>query len=139
MQATTPAALDMVGREMATTGASQKRVVELIAERTGAKIGVPKLRRMTANLVDQMSPFREHCQLELLRALTDQAIKEVKKNNEKPVLSISRDGVSTVSPSTECSSTVRQLNRFTSIGKYDANVILIAQQGRNWPCCRRRS
>jgi hypothetical protein len=93
-QAATPAALNMVGREMAATGASQKRAIESIAERTGARIGVPKLRKMTAHLAEQMSPFREQFQLELLRTLTDQALKEGKKNNNKPVLSISRDGVS---------------------------------------------
>ena len=85
----TPAALDLVGREMASTGASQQRAIEAVAERTGAKIGVPKLRKLTAFLAEQMEPFREQCQLERLRNLTDEAV----KSGEKPVLSISRDGV----------------------------------------------
>jgi hypothetical protein len=85
----TPAALDLVGREMAATGASQERAIENVVQRTGARMGAPKLRKLTELLADRMSPLREQFQLDRLRKLTE----DVLESQKKPVLSISRDGV----------------------------------------------
>jgi hypothetical protein len=86
----TPAAADLVGRQIAATGSSQTRSIEFIADRTGAKIGNEKLRSISSGLFDSMEPHRAECQLEQLQKWIDQAV----KHGKDVVLSISRDGVS---------------------------------------------
>ena len=86
----TPAAADLVGRQIAATGSSQTRSFEFIADRTGAKIGNEKLRNISSGLFESMEPYRAECQLEQLQKWIDQA----ERNGKNVVLSISRDGVS---------------------------------------------
>ena len=86
----TPGAVDLVGRQVAAAGSSQNRCVEVIADRTGVKIGHEKLRKLSAMLVDSMEPYREACQCEQLQKWIDQA----EKNGNNNALSVSRDGVS---------------------------------------------
>ena len=86
----TPAAQDLVGRQVATAGSSQSRCVEVIAERTGAQIGCEKLRNLSSHLADIMEPHREHCQVQQLEVWIDQA----EKGRKNVTLAISRDGVS---------------------------------------------
>jgi len=86
----TPGAMDLVGRQVAAAGSSQNRCVEVIADRTGVKIGHEKLRKLTKMLADSMEPHREACQCEQLQKWIDQA----EKNGKNIVLSVSRDGVS---------------------------------------------
>ena len=86
----TPGAVDLVGRQVAAAGSSQNRCVEVIADRTGVKIGHEKLRKLSAMLVDSMEPYREACQCEQLQKWIDQA----EKNGNNIALSVSRDGVS---------------------------------------------
>jgi len=86
----TPGAQDLIGRQVAAAGSSQGRSIEVIAERTGAKIGAEKLRNLSSHLADIMEPHREHCQVEQLAKWIDEAVKDGKK----ATLSISRDGVS---------------------------------------------
>lgn len=86
----TPAAMDFVGQQVAATGASQRRAISVIAERTGTRIGAEKLRKASAFLADSMEVHREVCQLGQLQVWIDQG----KKNGKNTVLSISRDGVS---------------------------------------------
>ncbi len=86
----TPGAQDLIGRQMAAAGSSQGRSIEVIAERTGAKIGEEKLRNVSSYLADIMEPHREHCQVQQLAKWIDQAVKDGKK----AILSVSRDGVS---------------------------------------------
>ena len=86
----TPGAQDLIGRQVAAAGSSQRRSIEVIAERTGAKIGAKKLRNLSSHLADIMEPHREHCQVRQLAEWIDQAVKDGKI----ATLSISRDGVS---------------------------------------------
>jgi hypothetical protein len=62
----TAGAQDFVGRQIAATGSSQRRSIDLIAERTGARIGVEKLRNLTTSLSEIMEPQREVCQVHQL-------------------------------------------------------------------------
>lgn len=89
-QGATPGAQDYVGRQVAAAGASQSRCIEAIAERTGAKIGPEKLRKISAHLADIMEPQRQACQVQQLEQWIDEAIKQ----GENVTLAISRDGVS---------------------------------------------
>jgi len=85
----TPAAADRVGKQFAACGSSQGRTLEMIADQMRAKIGTEKLRKIIGTLADGMEPFREEAQVQKLIELIDTA----RKNNQNPVLSVSRDGV----------------------------------------------
>lgn len=84
-----PAAADRVGKQFAATGSSQGRTLEMIADQMGAKTGTEKLRKLVATLAESMEPFREEAQVERLVELIEQA----RQKQQKPVLSVSRDGV----------------------------------------------
>jgi hypothetical protein len=86
----TPGAQDLIGRQVAAAGSSQGRCIEVIAERTGAKIGSEKLRSLSSYLADSMEPHREYCQVQKLAEWIDQVVKD----GGKAILSVSRDGVS---------------------------------------------
>ena len=86
----TPAAADWTGRQLAAPGASQQRVVDAIEENFGSKIGHEKLRGLSSHLADSMEPHREECQ----RGQLLDRIAQVRKRRKRPVLSVSRDGVS---------------------------------------------
>ncbi|MCA9062372.1 MAG: hypothetical protein KDA96_04920 [Planctomycetaceae bacterium] len=86
----TPGAQDLVGRQVATAGSSQGRCIEVIAERTGAKIGPEKLRHLSSHLADVMEPQREACQVQQL----EQWIEAAGKHGKNVTLAVSRDGVS---------------------------------------------
>lgn len=86
----TPGAMDLVGRQVAAAGSSQGRTIEVIAERTGAKIGAEKVRNLSSHLTEIMELHREHCQVEQLAKWIDEAVKDGKE----AILSVSRDGVS---------------------------------------------
>jgi len=75
----TPGAQDLIGRQVAAAGSSQGRCIEVIAERTGAKIGSEKLRNLSSYLADTMEPHREDCQVQQLAEWIDQAVKDGKK------------------------------------------------------------
>ncbi len=85
----TPAAADRVAKQFAACGSSQGRTLEMIADQMRAKIGTEKLRRLIGTLANGMEPLREQAQVRKLIGLIDQA----RQNKEKPVLSVSRDGV----------------------------------------------
>jgi hypothetical protein len=89
-QGFTPAAANMVGRQFAICGSSQGRTIDVIEERTGAKIGSEKLRNIVRSLAAGMEPYREECQLEKIMSW----IKLVQKDGKSPLISVSRDGVS---------------------------------------------
>jgi hypothetical protein len=86
----TPAAADRVGKQFAACGSSQGRTMEMIADQMGAKIGAEKLRKLVGTLAGGMEPFREEAQVQKLMDLIGKA----RESNQKPVLSVSRDGVS---------------------------------------------
>lgn len=89
-QGFTPAAANMVGRQFAICGSSQGRTIDVIEERTGAKIGSEKLRNIVRSLAVAMEPFREECQLEKLMSW----ITSVAKDGKSLLIPVSRDGVS---------------------------------------------
>ncbi|MEJ7593058.1 MAG: hypothetical protein WKF77_16045 [Planctomycetaceae bacterium] len=60
----TPGAQDLVGRQVAAAGSSQGRCIEVIAERTGARIGAEKIRNLSSHLAEIMEPQREACQVQ---------------------------------------------------------------------------
>lgn len=86
----TPGAQDFVGRQVATAGSSQSRSIEVIAERTGVRIGPEKLRSLSSYMADIMEPQREVCQVQQLEEWIDEA----GKHGKNVTLAISRDGVS---------------------------------------------
>lgn len=86
----TPGAQDLVGRQVATAGSSQGRCIEVIAERTGARIGPEKLRNLSSHLAQIMEPQREACQVQQLKKWIDEA----RKHSKNVTLAVSRDGVS---------------------------------------------
>lgn len=86
----TPGAQDLVGRQIATAGSSQSRCIEVIAERTGARIGSEKLRNLSSYLAEIMEPQREACQVQQLEEWIDDAV----NHSENVTLAVSRDGVS---------------------------------------------
>ncbi|MFM8844209.1 MAG: hypothetical protein ACKOFJ_08345, partial [Actinomycetota bacterium] len=83
-------AQDLVGRQIATAGSSQSRCIEVIAERTGARIGSEKLRNLSSYLAEIMEPQREACQVQQLEEWIDDAV----NHSENVTLAVSRDGVS---------------------------------------------
>jgi len=86
----TPGAQDLVGRQVAAAGSSQGRCIEVIAERTGARIGPEKLRNLSSHLAEIMEPQREACQVQQLEKWIDEA----GKHSKNVTLAVSRDGVS---------------------------------------------
>jgi hypothetical protein len=86
----TPGAQDLVGRQVAAAGSSQGRCIDVIAERTGARIGPEKLRNLSSHLADIMEPQREACQVQQLKEWIDEA----RKHSKSVTLAVSRDGVS---------------------------------------------
>lgn len=84
-----PAAQEMVGKQMALAGSSQQRTVEAIEARSSAKIGHEKIRRIVRSLAGSMEEHRHDCQLVQLQMWID----KVHLAGEKAVLSVSRDGV----------------------------------------------
>ncbi len=86
----TPCVQDLVGRQIAAAGSSQSRCIEVIAERTGARIGPEKLRNLSYYLAEIMEPQREACQVKQLKEWIDDAV----KHSKNVTLAVSRDGVS---------------------------------------------
>jgi hypothetical protein len=86
----TPGAQDLVGRQVATAGSSQGRCIDVIAERTGARMGPEKLRNLSGHLAQIMEPQREACQVQQLKEWIDEA----GKHSKNVTLAVSRDGVS---------------------------------------------
>lgn len=85
----TPAAADRVGKQFASTGSSQGRTLEAIHEQMGERIGTDKLRKLVGSLATDLEPFRQDAQVNKLIDL----ISTARRNSQKPVLSVSRDGV----------------------------------------------
>lgn len=86
----TPGAQDLVGRQVAAAGSSQGRCIDVIAERTGARIGPEKLRSLSVHLAQIMEPQREACQVQQLEKWIDEA----RMHSKNVTLAVSRDGVS---------------------------------------------
>ena len=81
-----------MGRQVAAAGSSQGRCIDVIAERTGARIGPEKLRNLSSHLAEIMEPQREACQVQQLKEWIDEA----RKHSNNVTLAVSRDGVSLV-------------------------------------------
>lgn len=85
----TPAATDRVGKQFAATGSSQGRTLEAIEEQMGERIGTEKLRKLVGSLAANLEPLRQESQVSKLIDL----ISAARHKRQKPVLSVSRDGV----------------------------------------------
>jgi hypothetical protein len=85
----TPAAADRVGKQFAATGSSQGRTLEAIEDQIGERIGTEKLRKLVGSLVEHLGPLRQEAQVGKLINL----ITAARRKKQKPVLSVSRDGV----------------------------------------------
>ncbi len=90
-QGASPALVDWLGRKMAESGASQKRVLELLRQECGVVMGVKRLRACIERLSDAMSELRETHQVDALLAALAEAQKSF--GSRKPVLSVGRDGI----------------------------------------------
>lgn len=77
----TPGAQDLVGRQLATAGSSQGRCIEVIDERTSARIGPEKLRHLSSHLAGIMELQREACQVQQLERWIDEAKKTLQKRD----------------------------------------------------------
>lgn len=85
----TPAAASRIGQQFAACGSSQGRTLDMIEQQLNARIGVGKLRSLIETLADGLEVHRERAQVEQLMEWVENA----RETGEKPVLSISRDGV----------------------------------------------
>jgi len=88
-QGFTPAAASRVGQQFAATGSSQGRTVEMIKDQMGERIGAEKLRKLVGAQAENLEPLRQEAQVDKLINL----ISEAREKQQKPVLSVSRDGV----------------------------------------------
>ncbi len=85
----TPAAADRIGQQFAQTGSTQGRTLAMVADQMGDSIGTEKLRKLICSLASGMEPFRQKAQVQKLLDL----IHKARNRKQKPVLSVSRDGV----------------------------------------------
>jgi hypothetical protein len=89
---TTPALAEVAARAAAAAGASQRQVQDQLRERHGVAIGTKRLRAVLAHVSGAMAETRQAAQVERVLDLLGQATASVGRC--KPVLSVSRDGIS---------------------------------------------
>lgn len=87
----TPALADWIGRSMAETGATQRRVLFQLRTQHGVAMGVKRLRNVVAALAEGLVVHREQAQVEVLLNALQQA--NSSRGNRKPVLAVGRDGI----------------------------------------------
>lgn len=86
-----PGLVDWLGRRLAEAGASQGRVLELLRQECGVRMGVKRLRGCLEHLSSQLSELRQDQQVaHLLETL---AIADKSRGNCRPVLAVGRDGI----------------------------------------------
>lgn len=89
---TTPALAEVAARAAALAGATQRQVQEQLRARHGVTIGTERLRTLLGRVSEGMAQSRQEVQATRLVDLLNQADKSVGRT--KPVLSVSRDGIS---------------------------------------------
>lgn len=88
---TTPALCERVGRYLAEAGASQQVVLKRLRQEHGARLGVKRLRALTAFLAGALEEHREPAQAEqVVRWL---AAAHASRGRHRPVLAVGRDGI----------------------------------------------
>lgn len=88
----TPALAEAAARAAAAAGASQRQVQDQLRERHGVAIGTKRLRALLAHVSGAMAETRQEAQVERILDLLGQA--DTSRGRFKPVLSVSRDGIS---------------------------------------------
>jgi len=86
-----PGLVDWLGRKMAESGASQGRVLGMLRQECGVRMGVKRLRTCMQRLSEALSDLRQVNQVDLLLESLEKA--RVSRGNRKPVLAVGRDGI----------------------------------------------
>jgi hypothetical protein len=92
VEGVTPALAEATARLAAQAGASQRQVQDQLLAQHGVTIGTKRLRAVLDHTSGTMAEVRQELQTQRLLALLDQADKSTGRT--KPVLSVSRDGIS---------------------------------------------
>jgi hypothetical protein len=91
VEGVTPALASRIGKQMAESGASQSRVLQILRDGNGVSMGAERLRKITRQLSDGMGEFRQISQVNALLAALQTADKS--RGSRKPVLAVGRDGI----------------------------------------------
>jgi hypothetical protein len=91
VQGITPALGDVIGKQLASAGASENSVIEYLRDSHNVAIGKGRFRKF----VDQLSAGLEEHQLAVLVEALHEALGKASKSsgNRKPVISVGRDGI----------------------------------------------
>lgn len=92
VEGATPALAEAAARYTAMAGASQRQVRDQLHARHGVTIGTKRLRALLGGVSEGMAEGRQQAQATRLRDLLGQA--DASSGRTKPVLSVSRDGIS---------------------------------------------
>jgi hypothetical protein len=92
VEGTTPALAEAAARLAAQAGASQRQVQDQLAAQHGVSIGTERLRAVLDHMSGTMAEARQELQAQRLLALLSQA--DQSTGRTKPVLTVSRDGIS---------------------------------------------
>ena len=92
VEGTTPALAEAAARLAAQAGASQRQVQDQLAAQHGVTIGTERLRAVLDHMSGTMAEARQELQAQRLLALLSQA--DQSTGRTKPVLTVSRDGIS---------------------------------------------
>jgi len=87
----TPALVDWIGCHIATAGANQAAVIELLRSDCNVTMGVKRLRQCVEQLAESMEEFRQEHQVDVLLEALQQASSS--SGSRKPVLAVGRDGI----------------------------------------------
>jgi hypothetical protein len=92
IEGATPALAEAVARYAAMAGATQRQVQDQLRDRHGVTIGTARLRDLLEHTSEGMAEGRQEAQATRLLHLLGQA--DASSGRTKPVLSVSRDGIS---------------------------------------------
>jgi len=91
VQGTSPALLERVAHYLAEDGASQDRTLDRLRREHGVRMGVKRLRQLTAFVSAAMEEQRAEAQAEQVVKWLEQA--QASRGRHRPVLSAGRDGI----------------------------------------------
>jgi hypothetical protein len=92
VEGATPALAEAAARYAATAGASQRQVQDQLSAQHGVTIGTKRLRALLEHVSGTMAEARQDLQAQRLLALLARA--DTSPGRTKPVLTVSRDGIS---------------------------------------------
>jgi len=90
-QGTTPALCERIGRYLAETGATQQTVLKRLRQEHGVRMGVKRLRAVTAFLAAALAEHRGPAQAEQVVRWLSAA--QASRGRHRPVLAAGRDGI----------------------------------------------